>query len=70
MVGVNVGIPVPVALFPFAGHKTSFLGDLHALGKDGMRFFTESKVGTTTWFDEEQMQRKKVDTWDRMLGNW
>jgi malonate-semialdehyde dehydrogenase (acetylating)/methylmalonate-semialdehyde dehydrogenase len=22
MVGVNVGIPVPVALFPFAGHKT------------------------------------------------
>ncbi len=69
MVGVNVGIPVPVALFPFAGHKTSFLGDLHALGKDGMRFFTESKVVTTTWFDEEQMKQKKVDTWDGMLGN-
>jgi malonate-semialdehyde dehydrogenase (acetylating)/methylmalonate-semialdehyde dehydrogenase len=68
MVGVNVGIPVPVALFPFAGHKSSFLGDLHALGKDGMRFFTESKVVTTTWFDEEQKKQKKIDTWDGMLG--
>jgi len=69
MVGVNVGIPVPVALFPFAGHKTSFLGDLHALGTDGIRFFTESKCVTTTWFDEEQVKREKIDTWDGMLGS-
>jgi malonate-semialdehyde dehydrogenase (acetylating) / methylmalonate-semialdehyde dehydrogenase len=69
MVGVNVGIPVPAALFPFAGHKTSFLGDLHALGKDGMRFFTESKCVTTTWFNEDQKKQKKVDTWDGMLGH-
>jgi malonate-semialdehyde dehydrogenase (acetylating)/methylmalonate-semialdehyde dehydrogenase len=68
MVGVNVGIPVPVALFPFAGHKSSFFGDLHALGKDGMRFFTDSKVVTTTWFDEEQKKKKKIDTWDGILG--
>lgn len=68
MVGVNVGIPVPAALFPFAGHKTSFLGDLHVLGKDGMRFFTESKCVTTTWFTEEQKKQRKVDTWDGMLG--
>ena len=68
MVGVNVGIPVPVSLFPFTGHKTSFLGDLHAMGKDGIRFFTESKCVTTTWFDEEQLKREKIDTWDGMLG--
>ncbi|MEI8078733.1 MAG: CoA-acylating methylmalonate-semialdehyde dehydrogenase, partial [bacterium] len=43
MVGVNVGIPVPVGIFPFTGHKQSFFGDLHALGKDGVRFYTETK---------------------------
>ncbi|MDF2612167.1 MAG: CoA-acylating methylmalonate-semialdehyde dehydrogenase, partial [Lachnospiraceae bacterium] len=42
MVGVNVGIPVPIGVFPFSGHKNSFFGDLHCLGKDGVRFYTES----------------------------
>ena len=64
MVGINVGIPVPVGMFPFAGHKGSFFGDLHCLGKDGLRFFTESKCVTTRWFDEEEMKREKVDSWD------
>ncbi|WP_077612923.1 CoA-acylating methylmalonate-semialdehyde dehydrogenase [Clostridium sp. Marseille-P2415] len=64
MVGVNVGIPVPIGFFPFAGHKNSFFGDLHCLGKDGMRFYTESKVVTTRWFDEEESQKEKVSTWD------
>jgi len=68
MVGINVGIPVPVGMFPFAGHKQSFFGDLHALGKDGMRFFTESKCVTTTWFSEEEKKKSKVDTWDGVLG--
>ena len=64
MVGINVGIPVPVGIFPFAGHKDSFFGDLHCLGKDGLRFFTESKCVTTRWFDEEELKREKVDSWD------
>ncbi|XOQ49625.1 MAG: Methylmalonate semialdehyde dehydrogenase [Eubacteriales bacterium] len=64
MVGVNVGIPVPVGYFPFAGHKKSFFGDLHCLGKDGFRFFTESKVVTTRWFDEEESKSTNVSTWD------
>jgi malonate-semialdehyde dehydrogenase (acetylating)/methylmalonate-semialdehyde dehydrogenase len=68
MVGVNVGIPVPVGVFPFVGHKQSFFGDLHALGKDGIRFFTESKCVTSTWFDDEERKRKKVDTWDGVLA--
>jgi malonate-semialdehyde dehydrogenase (acetylating)/methylmalonate-semialdehyde dehydrogenase len=41
MVGVNVGIPVPVSFFPFAGHKESFFGESHVFGLDGIRFFTE-----------------------------
>lgn len=64
MVGVNVGIPVPAGMFPFAGHKNSFFGDLHTLGKDGLRFYTESKVVTTRWFNEDEMKKTEVSTWD------
>lgn len=64
MVGINVGIPVPVGVFPFSGHKLSFIGDLHCLGKDGYRFYTETKVVTTRWFDEEEAKAKTVSTWD------
>ena len=58
MVGINVGIPVPVGMFPFSGHKKSFIGDLHCLGKDGFRFYTETKVVTTRWFDDEQSKSR------------
>jgi len=64
MVGINVGIPVPMGIFPFAGHKNSFFGDMHVLGKDGMRFYTETKVVTTKWFDEHEKKAKKVGTWE------
>jgi methylmalonic acid semialdehyde dehydrogenase len=64
MVGINVGIPVPVGMFPFSGHKNSFIGDLHCLGKDGYRFYTETKVVTTRWFDEEEGKSRAVSTWD------
>ncbi|MDI3508318.1 MAG: malonate-semialdehyde dehydrogenase (acetylating) / methylmalonate-semialdehyde dehydrogenase [Clostridiales bacterium] len=68
MVGVNVGIPVPVGIFPFNGHKMSFIGDLHVLGKDGVRFYTETKTVTTRWFDEDELKKTKVDTWDGSVG--
>ena len=64
MVGVNVGIPVPVAFFPFAGHKDSFFGESHVLGSDGIHFFTETKVVTTRWFSEADKMQKKVSTWE------
>lgn len=64
MVGVNVGIPVPIGVFPFCGHKQSFFGDLHCHGKDAFRFYTESKCVTTRWFDEEEKKKSNVDTWD------
>ena len=65
MVGVNVGIPVPLGVFGFTGHKQSFFGDLHVMGKDGFAFFTESKNVTATWFSEEDGAATcKVDTWD------
>ena len=66
MVGINVGIPVPFSIFPFTGHKDSFFGDLHAMGKDGVAFFTETKAVTSVWFTEEDA-KKKVSTWDGTL---
>ncbi len=64
MVGVNVGIPVPVSYFPFSGHKGSFFGDLHVMGKDGVAFYTESKCVTSRWFTEEDRRDVKVGTWE------
>jgi malonate-semialdehyde dehydrogenase (acetylating)/methylmalonate-semialdehyde dehydrogenase len=64
MVGVNVGIPVPIGVFPFTGHKNSFFGDLHCLGKDAFRFYTEEKVVTSRWFDTQEAKSTTVSTWD------
>ncbi len=54
MVGINMGVPVPLGVFPFSGHKDSFFGDQHCLGKDGIRFFTDSKSVTATWVKEHE----------------
>ena len=66
MVGINVGIPVPFSIFPFSGHKQSFFGDLHTMGKDGVAFYTETKSVTSVWFTEDDA-KKKVSTWDGTL---
>jgi malonate-semialdehyde dehydrogenase (acetylating) / methylmalonate-semialdehyde dehydrogenase len=52
MLGVNVGVAAPMAFFPFNGVKNSFYGDLHATGKDGVRFFTENKVEITRYLSD------------------
>lgn len=49
MLGVNVGVPAPMAFFPFSGAKDSFYGDLHANGKDGVQFFTRKKMITSRY---------------------
>ena len=49
MLGVNVGVPAPVAWFPFSGWKDSCDGDLHANGTDAVDFYTRKKVITSRW---------------------
>jgi malonate-semialdehyde dehydrogenase (acetylating) / methylmalonate-semialdehyde dehydrogenase len=49
MLGVNVGVPAPVAWFPFSGWKDSIDGDLHANGSDAVNFYTRKKVVTSRW---------------------
>jgi malonate-semialdehyde dehydrogenase (acetylating) / methylmalonate-semialdehyde dehydrogenase len=50
MLGVNIGVAAPMAFFPFTGWKNSFFGDVHATGRDSIRFYTRQKVVTTRWF--------------------
>jgi malonate-semialdehyde dehydrogenase (acetylating) / methylmalonate-semialdehyde dehydrogenase len=49
MLGVNVGVPAPVAWFPFSGWKDSLDGDLHANGTDAVDFYMRKKVVTSRW---------------------
>jgi len=51
-VGINVPIPVPLPFFSFTGWKNSFYGDLHAYGKQAVRFYSETKTVTSRWFDD------------------
>ncbi|MEK3725695.1 CoA-acylating methylmalonate-semialdehyde dehydrogenase [Paenibacillus sp. FSL H8-0034] len=49
MLGINLGVPAPMAFFPFSGWKNSFYGDLHANGTDGVEFYTRKKMVTARW---------------------
>jgi len=51
MIGINVGVPAPMAMFPFTGHDASFFGDLHIQGKEGIAFYTQQKMILTRWHD-------------------
>jgi malonate-semialdehyde dehydrogenase (acetylating)/methylmalonate-semialdehyde dehydrogenase len=50
MIGVNVGVPAPMAWFPFTGWNASFYGDLHIQGREGIQFYTQQKMTMTRWF--------------------
>jgi malonate-semialdehyde dehydrogenase (acetylating) / methylmalonate-semialdehyde dehydrogenase len=49
MLGVNLGVPAPMAFFPFSGWKASFFGTLHCNGKDSVDFYTRKKVVTARY---------------------
>lgn len=54
-VGINVPVPVPLPMMSWTGSRGSFRGDLHFYGKDGVKFFTETKTVTSLWrFSEEE----------------
>lgn len=50
MIGINIGVPAPMAWFPFTGWNQSFFGDLHIQGSEGIMFYTRQKVTMTRWF--------------------
>jgi malonate-semialdehyde dehydrogenase (acetylating)/methylmalonate-semialdehyde dehydrogenase len=50
MIGINVGVPAPMAWLPFTGWNQSFFGDLHMQGTEGIHFYTKQKLTLTRWF--------------------
>lgn len=52
-VGINIPIPVPLPFFSFTGWKGSFFGDLHAYGKQAVRFYSETKTITARWYESD-----------------
>ena len=48
---VEINVPIQVAYYSFGGWKGSLLGDSHAHGPQGVRFFTRGKVITSRWLD-------------------
>ncbi|EPH59392.1 methylmalonate-semialdehyde dehydrogenase [Enterococcus faecium 13.SD.W.09] len=53
MLGINLGVPAPMAFFAFSGWKDSFYGDLHCNGKDSIEFYTHRKVVTARYPEED-----------------
>ena len=51
MIGINVGVPAPMAWFPFTGWNSSFFGDLHIQGTESVQFYTQQKMTMTRWFE-------------------
>lgn len=51
-IGVNIGVPAPMAFFPFSGWRESFFGDLHGQSKHAVEFYTQTKVVIERWHDE------------------
>jgi malonate-semialdehyde dehydrogenase (acetylating) / methylmalonate-semialdehyde dehydrogenase len=50
MVGVNIGVAAPHAVFTFGGAKGSFYGDLKAHGRESILFYTDGKTAITRWY--------------------
>ena len=54
MIGINVGVPAPMAWFPFTGWNQSFFGDLHLQGTESVHFYTRQKTTLTRWFQSSE----------------
>jgi malonate-semialdehyde dehydrogenase (acetylating)/methylmalonate-semialdehyde dehydrogenase len=52
MIGVNVGIPAPVAYLPFGGMKASQFSHIKAQGRSIVSFFTQEKIVTERYWPE------------------
>lgn len=55
MLGINIGVPAPMAFFSFGGSKDSFFGDIKAHGNHSVHFFTDSKVTIQRWERESSI---------------
>ena len=52
MIGINIGIPAPVAPLPFGGMKNSLFADTKGQGRAAIDFFTHRKIITERYWPE------------------
>ena len=64
MVGINLGVPAPMAFFSFGGSKDSFYGDVKVHGKSSVEFFTEKLTVMQRWFNEDRNENLNPH-WDK-----
>ena len=55
MIGINIGVPAPMAFFSFGGAKDSFFGDVKVHGTACMEFFTDTKVTVQRWINNSSI---------------
>lgn len=60
MLGINIGVPAPMAFFSFGGSKDSFFGDVKAHGSACLEFFTDTKVTIQRWIQEDGSSEKET----------
>jgi malonate-semialdehyde dehydrogenase (acetylating)/methylmalonate-semialdehyde dehydrogenase len=53
MIGINIGIPAPIAPLPFGGMKDSLHADIKAQSAEMVRFFTVAKTVTERYWPED-----------------
>jgi len=55
MIGINIGVPAPMAFFSFGGAKASFFGDIKVHGQASVDFYTDTKVTVERWIKESSI---------------
>jgi len=52
-IGINLPIPVPPPHFSFTGSRASFLGATNFYGKQGVKFYTQTKTVMSNWWEDD-----------------
>ena len=55
MIGINIGVPAPMAFFSFGGMKASFFGDVKVHGQASVDFYTDTKVTIERWVKDSSI---------------
>ncbi|MFK7824653.1 MAG: CoA-acylating methylmalonate-semialdehyde dehydrogenase [Oligoflexales bacterium] len=55
MIGINIGVPAPMAYFSFGGSKQSFFGDIKAHGQASIKFFTDTCTTIYRWHSKSSI---------------
>lgn len=55
MLGINIGVPAPMAFYSFGGAKQSFFGDTKAHGHASVDFYTNTAVTVERWFKDSSI---------------